>query len=257
MTSQYDKAIAEVNETFNFYMSMLAERKLDVVKELDKLYSSKQVALSVFGQKVHDSSDKIEQIVGFIEKLIQSASTKDILMFQASLESKMSQLILGLPQLDLASTLQLEFISNFQAIQVGVRNQFGYIKSGSSENTTTTITKQPPIARPISTASTSMSSVFSQLSNSVMSGLAAVSSVNTSGGLVNKDVVSTIASSLDLQNNVYMSGYQDQKSSLSSSPLDFLESLTSSVPASSSPPTLGLTDFVNKKMLNDVHTANV
>merc|ERR1719158_908555 len=207
LTSQYDKAIAEVNETFNFYMSMLAERKLDVVKELDKLYSSKQVALSVFGQKVHDSSDKIEQIVGFIEKLIQSASTKDILMFQASLESKMSQLILGLPQLDLASTVQLEFISNFQAIQVGVRNQFGYIKSGSSENTTTTITKQPPIARPISTASTSMSSVFSQLSNSVMSGLAAVSSTNTSGGgmVVNKDVVSNIASSLDLQNNVYMS----------------------------------------------------
>ena len=89
MTSQYDKAIAEVNETFNFYMSMLAERKLDVVKELDKLYSSKQVALSVFGQKVHDSSDKIEQIVGFIEKLIQSAICQyqghDILMFKASL----------------------------------------------------------------------------------------------------------------------------------------------------------------------------
>ena len=254
MTSQYDKAIAEVNETFNFYMSMLAERKLDVVKELDKLYSSKQVALSVFGQKVHDSSDKIEQIVGFIEKLIQSASTKDILMFQASLESKMSQLVLGLPQLDLASTVQLEFISNFQAIQVGVRNQFGYIKSGSSENTTTTITKQPPIARPISTASTSMSSVFSQLSNSVMSGLAAVSSTNTSGGLVNKDVVSTIASSLDLQNNVYMSGYQDQKSSLSSSPLDFLESLTSIVPASSSPPTLGLTDFVSSITNSISHT---
>merc|ERR1719312_707527 len=254
LTSQYDKAIAEVNETFNFYMSMLAERKMEVVKELEKLYSTKQVALSVFGQKVHDSSDKIEQIVGFIEKLIQSASTKDILMFQASLESKMSQLVLGLPQLDLASTVQLEFISNFQAIQVGVRNQFGYIKSGSSENTRTTITKQPPIARPISTASTSMSSVFSQLSNSVMSGLAAVSSTNPSGGLVNKDVVSTIASSLDLQNNVYMSGYQDQKSSLSSSPLDFLETLTSIVPASSSPPTLGLTDFVSSITNSISHT---
>ena len=69
-------------------------------KELEKLYSRKQVALFVFGQKMQDSCDKIEQIVGFIEKLVQSASTKDILMFQASLESKMSQLILGLPQLD-------------------------------------------------------------------------------------------------------------------------------------------------------------
>ena len=114
LTSQYDKAIAEVNETFNFYMSMLAERKVEVVKELEKLYSTKQVSLSVFGQKVHESNDKIEQVVTFIEKLIQSASTKEVLMFQASLESKMAMLLSQLPQLDLASTVQLEFISNFQ-----------------------------------------------------------------------------------------------------------------------------------------------
>merc|ERR1719308_61814 len=152
LTSQYDKAIAEVNETFNFYMSMLAERKMEVVKELEKLYSSKQVSLSVFGQKVHDSTDKVEQMVAFIEKLIQSASSKDVLMFQASLESKMARLISGLPHLDLASTVQLEFISNFQAIQVGVRNQFGYIKSGS-ENASNSNVKPPlpPISRPSST----------------------------------------------------------------------------------------------------------
>ena len=116
LTSQYDKAVAEVNETFNFYMSMLAERKVEVVKELEKLYSTKQVSLSVFGQKVHESNDKIEQVVAFIEKLIQSASTKEVLMFQASLESKMAMLLSQLPQLDLASTIQLEFISNFQVI---------------------------------------------------------------------------------------------------------------------------------------------
>ena len=105
LTSQYDKAVAEVNETFNFYMSMLAERKVEVVKELEKLYSTKQVSLSVFGQKVHESNDKIEQVVTFIEKLIQSASTKEVLMFQASLESKMAMLLSHLPQLDLASTV--------------------------------------------------------------------------------------------------------------------------------------------------------
>ena len=116
LTSQYDKAVAEVNETFNFYMSMLAERKVEVVKELEKLYSTKQVSLSVFGQKVHESNDKIEQVVAFIEKLIQSASTKEVLMFQASLESKMAMLLSQLPQLDLASTVQLEFISNFQVL---------------------------------------------------------------------------------------------------------------------------------------------
>merc|ERR1719470_272430 len=66
LTSQYDKAIGEVNETFNFYTSMLAERKMEVTKEIDKL----------------------EQMVTFTEKLLQSASTKDVLLFQTSLETR-------------------------------------------------------------------------------------------------------------------------------------------------------------------------
>ena len=68
MTSQYEKAKSEVEETFNFYTSMLAERKFEVTKEIEKLYSNKQVALSVFGQKIHDSTDKIEQMISFTEK---------------------------------------------------------------------------------------------------------------------------------------------------------------------------------------------
>jgi len=248
LTSQYDKAIAEVNETFNFYMSMLAERKMEVVKELEKLYSTKQVSLSVFGQKVHENTDKIEQMVAFIEKLVQSASTKDVLMFQASLESKMAHLLAGLPHLDLASTVQLEFISNFQAIQVGVRNQFGYIKSGSSENTTMLV-KQPPIARPVASTPSAMSSVFSQLTNSVMSGL---TSASPTAPIPIKDLSSSLASSLDFQNNcMSIPGYSPQQleaagSGLSTSPLEFLESLSSSVggpPALSS--TGGLSDFVS------------
>merc|ERR1719308_612294 len=253
LTSQYDKAIAEVNETFNFYMSMLAERKLELVKELEKLYSSKQVALSVFGQKINESSDKIEQHVGFIEKLIQSASTKDVLMFQASLETRLTHLMASLPQLDLASTVQLEFISNFQAIQVGVRNQFGYIKSGSSENTT--MSKQPPIARPVNP--NSLSSVFSQLSNSVMSGLTATSistspTQTMSNQVISKDLANNISASLDFQNNYMASTFNSQLenngSSLSSSPLEFFENLSGGGSAGAvarAPETGGLQDFVS------------
>merc|ERR1712142_1241738 len=197
--------IAEVNETFNFYMSMLAERKLELVKELEKLYSSKQVALSVFGQKINESSDKIEQHVGFIEKLIQSASTKDVLMFQASLETRLTHLMSTLPQLDLASTVQLEFISNFQAIQVGVRNQFGYIKSGSSENTT--MSKQPPIARPVNPPSIT-GVVVPQVNNSVMAGLKAspmLTSSLMSGSKVKEDAY-------DFQNNFLLSHCDESRS---------------------------------------------
>ena len=229
MTSQYDKAIGEVNETFNFYMSMLAERKLEVVKELDKLYSTKQVALSVFGQKVHESTDKIEQMVTFIEKLLQSASTKDVLLFQTSLETRMAHLVTTLPQLDLANTVQLEFISNFQAIQVGVRNQFGYIKSGSE--TGVSLAKQPPISRPGPPTTSAATSSFPQLTNSVMSGLTASttsmpSMVSGTSPVSRELVVANPLASLDFQNNYLAFSQHDQSYGHQSSPLEILENLS-------------------------------
>merc|ERR1719470_277583 len=225
LTSQYDKAIGEVTETFNFYTSMLAERKMEVTKEIDKLYSTKQVALSVFGQKIHESTDKIEQMVTFTEKLLQSASTKDVLLFQTSLETRMLHLISSMPQLDLANTVQLEFISNFQAIQVGVRNQFGYIKSGSE--TGVSLAKQPPISRPI--AMQSSNQTYNQLTNSVMSGLTAstspVPNLITGAGAVSRDHTNPLAS-LDFQNNYMAFAQGDNGYGHQTSPLEILENLS-------------------------------
>jgi len=227
LTSQYDKAIGEVHETFNFFMSMLAERKLEVVKELDKLYSTKQVALSVFGQKVHESTDKIEQMVTFIEKLLQSASKKDVLLFQTSLETRMSHLVTSMPQLDLANTVQLEFISNFQAIQVGVRNQFGYIKSGSE--TGVSMAKQPPISRPPTSVSTTHNSSFQLLTNSVMSGLtkstSPVPNLAVATAPLARDFLNPLAS-LDFQNNYLAFSQPDTSYDHQSSPLEILENLS-------------------------------
>jgi len=230
LSSQYDKAVGEVNETYSFYTSMLAERKLDVIKEIDKLYSTKQVALSVFGQKIHESTDKIDQMVSFTEKLLTSASTKDVLMFQTSLETRMAHLVSSLPQLDLANTVQLEFISNFQAIQVGVRNQFGYIKSGSE--TGVSLAKQPPISRPI--ASPIMNNTYGsqQLTNSVMSGLTA--STSPVANLITGANASNPLASLDFQNNAMAFIHGGEVSyGQQSSPLAILENL--SLLASGSP----------------------
>merc|ERR1719430_2084704 len=225
LSSQYDKAMGEVDETYNFYMSMLAERKLDVTKEIEKLYSTKQVALSVFGQKIHESTDKIEQMVTFTEKLLQSASTKDVLLFQTSLESRMQHLVSTLPQLDLANTVQLEFISNFQAIQAGVRNQFGYIKSGSEKGVA--LAKQPPISRPSMALTVSQVPAPSQL-NSVMSGLSASKTDSTfvPGTSSSSSPFSNLGH--DFQNNSLLFGHGDVNpyQVLNSSPLDILENLS-------------------------------
>ena len=148
LTSQYDRAMAEVAETYNFYMSMLGERRAEVIKELEKAYSNQQVQLSIFGQKCQESIDNLEQMAVFMEKLAETASPKDIALFQTSLESRLASYFAALPHLDQAAA-QLEFISNFQAIQVGVRNQFGYVKAGEDVGSGAP-GKQPPISRPSS-----------------------------------------------------------------------------------------------------------
>ena len=108
--------------------------------------------------------------------------------------------------------------------------------------------KQPPIARPVS--STPMSSVFSQLTNSMKSGLALGSPTAPVPPI--KDLSTSLASTLDFQNNcMNHTNYPPQQleassAVLSSSPLEFLESLSSSVGASTALASGngGLTDFV-------------
>jgi tripartite motif-containing protein 2/3 len=62
LAGQYQKAVSEVNETYQFYVSMLEERRAELTRELDQAYSTKQVALSVYSQKAQETVDKIFQV---------------------------------------------------------------------------------------------------------------------------------------------------------------------------------------------------
>ena len=60
--SQYNKAQNEINETFQFYTSLLEERKAEIMRELDAHYSMKQMALSAYNQKAQETIDKVYQV---------------------------------------------------------------------------------------------------------------------------------------------------------------------------------------------------
>uniref|UniRef100_A0A1B6CC71 Brain tumor protein n=1 Tax=Clastoptera arizonana TaxID=38151 RepID=A0A1B6CC71_9HEMI len=142
---QYHKAQNEINDTFQFYRSMLEERKQELLKELESVFSAKQMNLSVVGQKAQETVDKIFQTCDFVERLIKYAGTTECLLFKKLLDSKLQSLTSYNPEATLQAACDLEFVSNYQAIQVGVRNTFGYVRSSSEVVSTT---KQPPIARP-------------------------------------------------------------------------------------------------------------
>lgn len=144
---QYHKAQNEINDTFQFYRSMLEERKQELLKELESVFSSKQMSLNVVGQKAQETIDKIYQTCEFFERLTKHAGLVECLLFKKLLDSKLQSLTSYNPEANLQTACDLEFVSNYQAIQVGVRNTFGYVRSSSEVNVGGP-SKQPPIARP-------------------------------------------------------------------------------------------------------------
>ncbi|XP_013411612.1 brain tumor protein [Lingula anatina] len=141
----FHKAQNEINDTYNFYLSMLEERKQECLKELDGVYNSKQVSLSAVTQKMQDSIEKLYQSAEFIEKLTKYASVTETLMFKRVLDSRIQSIINYNPDVSAQSMFDIEFVSNYQAIQVGVRNTFGYIRQTADLNMPP---KPQPIARP-------------------------------------------------------------------------------------------------------------
>lgn len=58
------------------------------------------------------------KVTEFVERLMKHASNGEVLMFKKPLDARLHQLLTYIPELNLASIHELEFISNFQAIQV-------------------------------------------------------------------------------------------------------------------------------------------
>ena len=153
---QYHKAQNEINDTFQFYRSMLEERKQELLKELESVFSAKQISLGVVTQKANEMADKIHQTCELVEKLTKYTTVTEVLMVKKLLDSKFQLLMNYQPDIG-GQTADLEFVSNYQAIQVGVRNTFGYVRSTTDSNNVGP-SKQPPIARPTALSSGGSSS---------------------------------------------------------------------------------------------------
>lgn len=151
---QFQKAQNEVHDTFLFYRSMLEERKQEILKELESIFSAKQLAINVVGQKAQDTAEKIQEACEFLERVLKLRSVTECVMYKKLLDSKLLNLLGYVPEISVQTAGDLEFVSNFQAIQVGVRNTFGYIRLNGEDATTNNnnigvTLKQPPIGRPL------------------------------------------------------------------------------------------------------------
>lgn len=147
---QYHKAQNEINDTFLFYRSMLEERKQELLKELESVFSAKQLSLSVLSQKNQEVVDQIYKTCEIVERFNKCASPVEILMLRKLVDARIQQFMAYNVDQAIQANCELEFVSNYQAIQVGVRNTFGYVRSSNESTVGVAPSKQPPIARPTS-----------------------------------------------------------------------------------------------------------
>lgn len=124
---QYRKAQNEINETHNFFRSMLEDRKQNVIKELENMYNCKTIHIDVLLNKTQEHVEKVLQSCEFVERLSKQAGPAETIMLRKVMENKLQSFLQYVQ--DLQNQSDLEFVSNYQAIQVSVRNSFGYIRS--------------------------------------------------------------------------------------------------------------------------------
>nr|CAG4649972.1 EOG090X01W2 [Sida crystallina] len=170
MSVQLSKAQTDVTETYHFYQTALDERREELLRELESVYNSKQATLNDLGQKTQEAVERILKTCSFVERLVKQSSPVEALLFKKELDAKFAALFAFCPpDLNLQGAMDVEFISNYKAIQIGVRNTYGYIRSNSNADATTNQSngqqqqqqqqqqqssfssaqsKQPPIARP-------------------------------------------------------------------------------------------------------------
>jgi len=181
LSAQYNKAQNEINETFQYYTTLLEERKAEIMRELDGHYTMKQMTLNAYSQKGQETIDKIYQVTDFIERLMKHATNGEVLLFKRPIETKFSKLLTGgvtdiFSGLNEDEVVDFEFISNPQAIQTSVKNTFGYVRSRNSSGTNSVGShggnvRQPPISRPTSSNSSSIGSAASSGGSSLLNSL--------------------------------------------------------------------------------------
>ncbi|XP_048240591.1 protein brain tumor-like [Haliotis cracherodii] len=131
LQTQYLKAQNDINDTHDFYIAKLEERKDETLKELDQALNDKQAAITTRAQNIQECLSSLCQGIQFVNKLLNNASVTECLMLKTFVERRFHNMFTFLPNLDNQDCSEIEFISNYQAIQTGVRNTFGYVSQGN------------------------------------------------------------------------------------------------------------------------------
>jgi len=139
----YNAALSKLHDTCHFYDLSVEEMKDETLKDLETAFEKQQKTMSELGERSQVAIDRFSEAAEFVEKQVKLASNTQVLMYSGAFQSRYNELSSCRTQLP---ATEIQFIRNYQEIKESVRNNFGYVRSESSNG----FKKLPqPIARPI------------------------------------------------------------------------------------------------------------
>ncbi|KAA0203677.1 hypothetical protein HAZT_HAZT008202 [Hyalella azteca] len=190
MMTQYEKARGDITSSYNQHVAAVTERRNEMFLELDNYYNNKQQSLATAARKAQDSVDAIWTACDFVEKLKKYASPTELLMHRRLIEARLMEQVSMNLDVGLEGASELEFVTNYAALQQSIRNSFGYIRSSADLQGPS---KMGPIARPNSSVSSLNN--FNNTLNS-LNGLALSNGVGNFSSTAHQQQLSSLASQL-------------------------------------------------------------
>ncbi|XP_054724316.1 B-box type zinc finger protein ncl-1-like [Uloborus diversus] len=129
---QYLKAKSEISDTFDFYSTHLVDHKDKLMRQLKILYASKMALFNFVASKLRDVIKSIQLILSFVDGVKKSPNNSQLLMLKQVIDYKMENVLSYNADVNLPA-IELEFLSNYKTIQIGVKNTFGYIRCNQAE----------------------------------------------------------------------------------------------------------------------------
>ncbi|OWA52677.1 B-box type zinc finger protein ncl-1 [Hypsibius exemplaris] len=127
MAAGYHSAQTAIEETFQFYTQILKERRDELLQSLDGMYDDKQTAVNMMQDRILDSNRRLTNVCHFMDRLLTYGSDAEILLFKRQLNLLTDNIISSQAETSIGWTGDIQFVTNYQAIQSSVQNSYGFI----------------------------------------------------------------------------------------------------------------------------------
>ncbi|OWA54652.1 hypothetical protein BV898_19051 [Hypsibius exemplaris] len=109
-------------------VALIAPRRRDeLLQSLDRMYDDKQTAVNMMQDRILDSNQGLTNVCHFMDRLLTYGSCTEILLFKRQLNLLTDNIISSQAETSIGWTGDIQFVTNYQAIQSSVQNSYGFI----------------------------------------------------------------------------------------------------------------------------------